>query len=153
MPLWLIKLGAPLFDFGKSLTKISWKVWAVLATIIFFVITIWWVENKVSDHQKYVAGLEKSNQELTQVRDRLNSRVKELGSINTQNRLVYNQKLQQAQEARRIADEEAQQALARAEYYRSIRNAATNTPEADRRPVDPVILDTIDRLWDDTPRN
>jgi len=140
---------ALLLSVGGFIKRIPLKVWGVLAGTLLVVLCAVWIEGKVSDHQEYVSGLESDNRELVAVRDRLNDRVRELGQINTRNQLAYDEKLRQVSEARRIADEEAQQALARAEYYRSVRNAATSTPEADRLPVDPVILDTIDRLWDD----
>lgn len=134
---------------GGFLKRVPLKVWGVLAGTVVLLLCVAWIEDKITDHLEYVDGLKTENSELIAVRDRLNDRVRELGSINLRNQLAYDEKLRQVSEARRIADEEAQQALARAEYYRSVRNAATSTPEADRLPVDPVILDTIDRLWDD----
>lgn len=135
---------------GNFIKNIPLKVWGVIAGVIVLILCVVWVEDKITDHQEYVSGLEQSNRDLTGVRDRLNARVNELSGINASNKATYDTSLQQAQEARRIAEVERSQALARADYYRSIRNAATNTPEAERLPVDPVILDTIDSLWDDS---
>lgn len=145
MPLWVLKF----LGFVKG---IPMKVWLIIAACVIFAIIGWKISGAISDHQKYVAGIEKSNAEYKATNERLNTRIGELGKINTDNKKVYDTSLQQAQEARRIADDERRKAEVRAERYRSIRNVPASIPEQDRQPVSTVIADTIGRLWDTDPR-
>jgi len=144
MPLWLISVGVKTLGFLKG---ISWKVWVALILVIALLFAGWRIQSAVQNHFEYVHRIEGEKKDLEGLRDRLNTRITELSDINTRNQAIYDESLRQAEQARRIADEERQKAETRAERYRSIRDAANATPEADRQPVSPVVRDTVDRLW------
>lgn len=144
MWLWLINWGMGVLG---SLKKISWKVWVAMILVIALLFAGWRIQHSVQEHFEYVHRIEGEKKNLEGLRDRLNNRITELSGVNTRNKAIYDESLRQAEQARRIADEERQKAETRAERYRSIRDAANATPEADRQPVSPVVRDTVDRLW------
>ncbi|USN16782.1 hypothetical protein STRZYGA_00610 [Brevundimonas phage vB_BpoS-Strzyga] len=137
---------------GKFLKGIPLRAWLFAAAVILLILAVGWTEHQVRSHVEYVRSIEKSNTDLQAEKVRLGNEVIRLGNVNTANKKTYDESLQQVREARRIAEEERAQAQSRADFYRRARDAANATPQDDRLPVDPVILDTIDRLWDDTAR-
>ena len=136
---------------GQFLKNIPIRVWLIIAGVILLILAVGWTEHQVRSHVEYVRGIEQSNTDLKAEKERLDKEVIRLGNINTANKKTYDESLQQVREARRIAEEERTQALARADFYRRARDAANATPEAERLPVDPVIRDTIDSLWPQRP--
>lgn len=143
MPLWLLKVGG----FFKWL---SLKTYLIMGAVILALLLVWKLMDALQDHAQYVRSLETENQAYKEANERLNGRVNELASINSSNKATYEETLRQAQEARRIAEEERLAAEQRANHYRSIRDAAKSSPAEDRRSVSPVVRDTVDRLWGHT---
>ena len=136
---------------GQFLKNIPIRVWLIIAGVILLILAVGWTEHQVRSHVEYVRGIEQSNTDLQAEKERLGNEVIRLGNVNTENKKTYDESLQQVREARRIAEEERTQALARADFYRRARDAANATPEAERLPVDPVIVNTIDSLWPQRP--
>lgn len=143
MPIWLI--------ISAFFKKVSLKTWIILGVVIFALIIAWRVDSSVSAYFKYVHSLEQKTKDLTDQNTRLNDRVNQLAVINDQNQKIYQEELRQADAARQVADQERQASDARANHYRSIRDAISSTPAADRHAVSPVVQSTVDRLWNNQP--
>ena len=133
---------------GLFLKGIPLKFWLILGLVIALVAGGFWVKGKVEDHFKHVAAIEARNKKLVETNTKLVKQTWELAGINTANKNIYDQRLRQAEQARRIAEEERKAAEARAVKYRSARDAAKATPPQDRRPVGTAVQSTVDRLWD-----
>jgi hypothetical protein len=79
----------------------------------------------------------------------LRGQVDSLGRAIDINRKAYEAERAQIEAARLIAEQERDAALARVAAYERIRDAARDAPPSDYGPVDPVVRDTVDRLWPD----
>lgn len=131
--------------------KIPFKFIAIMASVVLLLVCVIWIEKRVGDHFERVRGLETAKAELTAERNRLRDDLREAGQINTANQAAHKAELAQITAARAIAEDERRLAQSRADFYRRAYDAANATPEAERLPVDPVIRDTVDRLWDNAP--
>lgn len=129
------------------LPKLSLKTWLTIGGGIIAVLLVYFAYLKVHDHFQHIKDIEASNASLTKQNTDLNKKVNDLADQNESNKQAYETKLQQAENARRIAEDERQAAEKRATRYRSIRDAAKDTPAQDRRPVGPAVQSTVDRLW------
>lgn len=126
---------------------LSIRTWFTIAGVCGLLALAGFVYYKMNAHFKHVHQIEADNKSLKDQNSRLNSRVIELGKVNTENKRIYDESLKQERIARGIAEQERQAAEKRATRYRSIRDDAKNTPPADRRPVGPAVQSTVDRLW------
>lgn len=138
------------WTWGLSFLKsIPWKVWVALIAAALIVTGTLWASGKIENHLDYVQELEDSKSKLTQERDSLILSIKLAQGVNLHNQQVYRESLQQAENARRIADEARVAAELRATRYRNLYNELEAIPQADRQSVDPVVRGVIERLWDD----
>lgn len=148
MPLRLISLGGNVLSFFRS---ISLKAWLIIVAVVIVLIILWKAESAVSDHFKYVHGLEKTDKDLTDQNTRLNTRVNDLADTNTKNQAIYKESVRQSDAARQVADNERIAAEARATKYGKIKDVIQATPVEDRHPVSSVVQSTIDQLYDSQP--
>lgn len=102
----------------------------------------------------YFDGISQTRTDLAnaqrEARD-LTGRMIVLGNTLDENRRTFDLEREQLAAARRVAEQERDAAVARADHYRSIRDAALSSPPEDRSPVSPVVADTIGRLWPEDP--
>lgn len=113
---------------------------AVLAAFAF-------VAHRIDRHFDGIRATESQLSVAQSEARRLNDRVSALDVTLKANRRTHDAERQQLETARKVAEQERDAARARAARYERIRDAATESPAEDRRPVSPVVADTIDRLW------
>lgn len=120
---------------------------AKLGIGILIAAALYFLYDKVNDHFQYIKDLEQINVDLKEDKELLEEQKDELLRINSENEATYRTQLEQAREAQRIAELERVKAVERARSYKEIRDEINSTPAADRRPVSPVIANTLGRLW------
>lgn len=109
-------------------------------------VVIYLAYDKVRDHFQHIKDLESANAQLTQDKSKLDGQVKDLKRINQQNAQTTKTTQEQQTAATNIGNKDAAAASTRATKTQEIRNAIDRTAPTST-PVDPVITDTLDRLW------
>lgn len=127
---------------------VTWKTILKLGVGIAAAVVLYLAYDAVRDHFKHIADLEQQNEKLKTDLTRTEGQRDQAIEINRQNQETAKttQEIQANNQA--IASAERAAATARTQTYKEIRDAINSTPpSATAQPVDPVITNTLDRLW------
>lgn len=144
----MTKILFSLMGFDVSLKTLLKAAAAIaLAGLIYF------AYDSIKDHFRYIANLEKANEQLSLDVAEAEGQRDAVILINEQNREAAALQDDIESDNQAIAASERGAARARAQTYQEIRNAIIKTPkpspDTPQPPVPPVITDTLGRLWDD----
>ena len=131
---------------------VTWRVIARVGMGILLAVILYLSVNAVRNHFKHIKELEQNNEKLSTQLTQTEGQRDRVIEVNQQNSKVSQLETEVRDTQQQIASAERQAAEARAKTYKEIQNVIrnSNTP-ADEPPVAPVILRTIDSLWNDAP--
>lgn len=150
MPLWLIGIAARFSPIGTFLKGVSFKAWLIILGCIVTIVAIWVIELKVDKYFKHVREIEAHNAELDKANRGWQASYNQAIVTNAENQHLLNSERQTTVKVRDIANSEITLANTRTAHYKDIRDAALRTKVTTDCPIDPVILNTVDRLWNST---
>lgn len=147
MPLWLVGVAAKIVGFGK---RIPVKEGLILAAVLVVLILLWWAVGVSHKQLQHVRDVEASNAQLLKANKEWSQSYAQVVATNQSNERALISERQATTKVREIANSEITLANNRATHYRDIRDAALRSKPSNC-PVDPVVLDTVGRLWDTAP--
>lgn len=121
-----------------------------LGVSLLFLAIITTVGLKVKGHFDHIAKVEAQNESLKENFDKMSGAFNKMKAANETNRKAWEFRVSLQGDMSRIGNEESVLEGNRNNYYRKIRDAALRS-KTSSCPVDPVIIDTVNRLWKSDP--
>jgi Tfp pilus assembly protein PilN len=137
---WLVKRG---------LSK-AWTMGIQAIVIITLLAVAYLAYSKVQGHFQHIRDLEAANAQLQTDKGKLQAQVDQVVETNQNNQAVHQTTTEIVEHSQAIATQERADTQTRTAKLEDIRREIHQTPPT-AQPVAPVVLRTIDRLWDDEP--
>lgn len=135
---WLVKRG---------LSK-AWTMGIQAIVIIALLAVAYLAYSKVQGHFQHIRDLEAANAQLLTDKGKLQAQVDQVVETNKSNQAVHQTSDEIVEHSQAIATEERASTETRTQKMKEIRRDIDATPPS-AQPVDPVVLRTLDSLWDE----
>lgn len=126
--------------------SISPKTILKVLLAILVAVLLWLAYSKVRDHFQHITDLENQNKSLTDDKTKLQGQLETVKQINKDNATTTKTAGEQQAATTGIANVEQTQSTTRATKTKEISDAIDHTPPT-ATPVDPVITNALDSLW------